>query len=142
MRVVLDSTVLFSIFYERDKWHQESMGIFSQFMTKKIEAIIPTLAPPEVCGAMRRETGNYKLAEIVESQLRSWMENGILSAKELTMDRMNYAVESAIKYSLKGSDSVFVSLTEESDAELATFDEDIIKKISGKVRLFNTKEQA
>ncbi len=140
MKVILDSTVLFSIFYERDKWHKEGMKIFSQFMNKEIEAVIPTLAPPEVCGAMRRETGNYKLAAIIESQLQGWIENGILSAKELTMERMNYSIESAIRYSLKGSDSVFVSLAEESGAELATFDNDIIKKMDDRVKLFKIKE--
>lgn len=136
MRVILDSTVLFSIFYNKDKWHKSGMEIFDKFMTKKIEAIIPTLAIPEVCGAMKRETGDYKLPIIAEAQLVSWAEAGLISIKELTMDRMKSATESAIEYSLKGADSVFVGLTKELKGELATFDSGIIDKVKGKVKLF------
>ena len=95
-----------------------------------------SLAVPEVCGAMRRETGDYKLSMIIESQLHAWIDAGIISVKELTVDRMKTATESAITYSLKGPDSIFVGLTEEMKGELATFDKGIIDKIKGKVKLF------
>jgi predicted nucleic acid-binding protein len=136
MRVLLDSTIIFSIFHEKDPFHHLGMEIFNQFMSKKIEAFIPTLAMPEVCGAMKRETNDYKISMIVQSQLDGWIENNIISVKELTTDRMKYATEDAIEFGLKGADAVFVSLARELDAPLATFDDGVKKKIRGKIKLF------
>lgn len=136
MRVVLDSTVIFSIFYEKDTFHQLGMEIFDQFINREIEAFIPTLAMPEVCGAMKRETKDHKISMIVESQLEGWIENGMISAKELTLDRMKYATEDAIRFGLKGADAVFIALAKELDASLATFDKSLKEKIGRSVKFF------
>jgi len=136
VRVVLDSTVIFSIFYEKDTFHQLGMEIFDQFINREIEAFIPTLAMPEVCGAMKRETKDHKISMIVESQLEGWIENGMISAKELTLDRMKYATEDAIRFGLKGADAVFIALAKELDASLATFDKSLKEKIGRSVKFF------
>lgn len=115
------------------------MKIFDQFMAKKIEVIIPTLAMPEVCGAMKRETKDYKLSMIVQSQLGGWIENNIIFVKELTIERMKYATEDAIGFGLKGADAVFIALTKEMDARLATFDRSLKDKVKKKIKLFEIK---
>lgn len=135
MRVVVDSTVLVSIFSDEDKFHNLGLDIFSKILEKKIEAIVPTLATPETCGMIGRVFGKH-LGEIVEEQLNTWIENGMLSVKELTLDRMKNATESAIFFELKGADAVFVSLTKELDVSLATFDDRVKKKVKEKVKLF------
>jgi len=140
VKIVLDSTVIFSIFYEKDLFHNLAMRIFNQLMDGKLEVFIPTIAMPEVCGAMKRETNDHKISMIVQSQLSGWMENNILSVKELTAERMTYATEDAIMFGLKGADAVFVALARELDAPLATFDDGIKKKIKGKIKIFETEE--
>lgn len=139
VRVVLDSTVVFSIFHEKDPFHHLGMKIFNQFMDKKIEVFIPTLAIPEVCGAIKRETKNYKLSMIVQSQLEGWIENNVISVRELTIERMKYATEDAIEFGLKGADAVFVALTKEMNAKLATFDDKLEKKVAGKIGIYKIK---
>jgi len=134
MRVVLDSTVLISIFSDKDKFHSDGMKIFSSIMDKKIKPIIPTLALPEICGAIRRNF-NTRLAEIVENQLNTWITNEFLSIKELNLERMKLSTETAIGCNLKGADAVFVSLAKEFKAELVTFDREVTNKIKGKVKL-------
>ena len=140
MKVVLDSTVIFSIFYEKDRFHQLAMKIFDQFMDGKLEVFIPTIVMPEVCGAMKRETGDHKISMIVQSQLEGWIENNILSVKELTVERMIYATENAISFGLKGADAVFVALARELGVPLATFDDGMKKRVMGKIKLFETEE--
>jgi predicted nucleic acid-binding protein len=140
MKVVLDSTVIFSIFHEKDPFHHLGMEIFNQFMSKKIEVFLPTLAMPEVCGAMKRETKDYKISMIVQSQLEGWIENNIISVKDLTTDRMKYATEDAIEFGLKGADAVFVALAKEMDAKLATFDGNLKDKIKRNIKLFEIEK--
>ena len=139
MRVVIDSTILVSIFSDTDKFHKCGLDIFSKIIDKKIEAIIPTFAVPETCGMIGRVFDKH-LGAIVEDQLNTWIDNGMLSAKELTLDRMRYATEDAIMFGLKGADAVFVSLAKETDAKLATFDKNLKDKIKRNIKLFETEE--
>jgi len=139
MKVVIDSTVLVSMFSDKDKFHKLGLDVFSKIVDKKIEPIIPTLAIPETCGLIGRMFGN-QLASIVKDQLNTWIENGIVLVKELTLERMKYATEDAITFGLKGADAVFVALTKESDASLATFDDGLKKRVKEKIKLFEIGE--
>ncbi|MBI2084233.1 MAG: type II toxin-antitoxin system VapC family toxin [Candidatus Aenigmarchaeota archaeon] len=135
MRVVVDTTVLVSVFSDKDKFHKDGIRLYSDILDRKIEPIIPTLAFPETCGVIRRILGEH-IAIMVEDQLNLLVDNEVLKAEELTIKRMKSSVESAIRYSVRGGDAVFISLTEEFDAKLATFDEELKKKIKGRVKLF------
>jgi len=135
MKVVLDSTVLVSIFSDVDKFHEKGFSIYSDILDKKIDAVIPTLALPETCGVIRRSFGEHA-ATIVEDQLTTLVDNSMISAKELSIERMKKAVESTIRFSIKGGDAVFVSLAEEDGTPLATFDEKLKKKLKGKAKLY------
>ncbi len=135
MKLVLDSTVLVSIFSDQDKFHEKGFSIYSDILDRKLDAEIPTLALPETCGVIRRSFGEH-IAIIVEDQLTTLVENSIISAEELTIERMKKAVEVAIRFSIKGGDAVFVSLAEEESIPLATFDEKLKEKIKGRVKLF------
>ena len=134
MRVVLDSTILVSIFSDHDRFHEKALAMYLDIFDEKIEAIVPTLALPETCGLIRRFFGE-QLAIMVEDQLMTLIENDMISVKDLTEDRMEKSVESAIRFSIKGGDAIFVSLAEETDAQLATFDDELKKKIKDKVNL-------
>lgn len=64
------------------------------------------------------------------------MDNSMFSVKELTLDRMKYATEDAIKFGLKGADAVFVALTKEMNAKLVTFDDKLERKLAGKIKIY------
>lgn len=136
MRVVLDSSVIFSMFFERDKFHSESKKIFSKIILKEIEPVVPNFAIAEVCGAVRRSTDDLHLAMIMEDTLNTWVDSNVLDAKELTSIRMKSATEIAIGFGLKGGDAVFVSLAKELDVKFLTFDEEIKKKVKNKIKLY------
>lgn len=135
MRVVIDSTILVSIFSDTDKFHKCGLDIFSKIIDKKIEAVIPTFAVPETCGMIGRVFDKH-LGEIVEDHLNTLIDNGMFSVKELTLDRMRYSTEDAIMFGLKGADAVFVALTKEMNAKLATFDQNLKDKIKRNIKLF------
>jgi len=138
VRVIIDSTVLVSIFSDKDKFHRFGLDVFSNILDKKIEPVIPTFAVVETCGLIGRKFGQH-LAAIVEDQLSTWVDNGMLLVKELTLDRMKYATEDAIRFGLKGADAVFVALTKEIGAKLITFDDKVEKKVAGKIGIYKIK---
>lgn len=135
MRVVVDSTVLVSLFSDKDKFHKSGLDIFTNILDKKIEPVIPNFAVIETCGLIGRKFGQH-LAAAVEDQLNTWMDNSMFSVKELTLDRMKYATEDAIKFGLKGADAVFVALTKEMNAKLVTFDDKLERKLAGKIKIY------
>jgi len=137
VRVVLDSSVLFSMFFEGDKFNPKGKEVLFKIVNKELEPTIPTLAVPEVCGAIRRITKDSKLAQIIEDRLNFWIDSKMFDVKELTIERMKSSTQDAIMFSLKGADAVFVSLAHELKTDFLTFDEGIKKKIKGKIKLFN-----
>jgi predicted nucleic acid-binding protein len=125
------------MFFERDKFYSEGREIFFKIIMKEIEPVVPNFAIAEVCGAVRRFTNNLHLAMIVEDILNTWVDSNILDAKDFTADRMKLTTETAIRFSLKGGDAVFVSLAKELGIAFLTFDEEIKKKIKGKIKLYD-----
>lgn len=136
MAVVLDSSFLVSVFSEEDKFHVAGRNVLLKIIKKEIEATVPTLAMPEVCGVIRRKFGLHQ-AMIVENMLNTWIDSNMIFVKELTKDRMKSSAEEAIRFGLRGEDAIFVSLTRELGMSLLTFDEEVKKKIKGKVKLFD-----
>lgn len=108
------------------------MQIYSDILDKKLEPIIPTLAFPETCGVIRRVLGEH-IAVMTENNLGLLMDNEVIRVEELTIERMKKAAESAIRYSMKGGDAIFVSLAEEFDAKIATFDNEITEKAKNRI---------
>ncbi|MBI2971399.1 MAG: PIN domain-containing protein [Candidatus Aenigmarchaeota archaeon] len=123
------------MFSDKDKFHDAGLSVYSAVLDKKIEAIAPALALPEICGVIRRSFGEQP-AHMVEDKLLTLTENKLVEIKELTMERMKMSAETAIRFGIKGGDAVFVSLAEEFNAQLTTFDEELKKKIKDKVKLF------
>ncbi|MBI2547014.1 MAG: PIN domain-containing protein [Candidatus Aenigmarchaeota archaeon] len=135
MRVTIDSSFFVSLLLNGEKNHKKAAEIFRELIMKDCEKFTSYLALPEVVGAIRRRTNSANLAYMAEETLKSWIGN-MISFKELTSDRIFSAVEATVKFEIRGADAIFVSLNEETDSELLTFDDELKKKIKGKVRLF------
>jgi len=134
MTLVIDTSFFTNLFIDTDTFHKEAKEILHKLLIKKENFFIPTLLGPELLGTIARRT-NTHFAEIVEDIFSSWIGNFVF-AKELSKDSMNLAIDSAIRYGLKGGDAVFVSLAKELNADLLTFDEEVKKKIKGKIKLY------
>jgi predicted nucleic acid-binding protein len=126
---VIDSCVFVSAFCNKDPNHENGKKILEEIIEGKIEAVIPTIAMPEVCGVIRRITGSVEMANEVKKELEDLINSGLLKIEELTKRRMKEASEIAIRLGVKGADAIFISLAQELSAELVTFDNEIKKKI-------------
>jgi len=126
---VIDSCVFISAFCKTDPNHENGKKILEEIIDGKIEAVIPTIAMPEVCGVIRRITGSVEMANEVKKELEDLINSGLLKVEELTKRRMKEASEIAIRLGVKGADAIFISLARELNAELVTFDNEIKKKI-------------
>lgn len=126
---VIDSCVFVSAFCNTDPNHENGKKILEEIIDGKIEAIIPTIAMPEVCGVIRRVTGSVEMANEVKKELEDLINSGLLKIEELTKRRMKEASDIAIRLGVKGADAIFISLAQELNAELVTFDNEIKKKI-------------
>jgi predicted nucleic acid-binding protein len=126
---VIDTCVFISAFYELDPKHKEARQILEKVIEGKIKAIIPTIALPEICGVIRRITGDIKFASEVKKEIEELISSGLLKVEELTKTRMEEASEIAIQLGVKGADAVFISLAKEFNANLITFDKEIKRKL-------------
>jgi predicted nucleic acid-binding protein len=135
MKIVIDSSVIVSFFF-KDIYYDKAIEIFRKLKKEKTENIISTIALPEVCSAIIRQTNNKDYAAIVKRKIEKWIKDNFLKIEELTKERMLLASSTAIEFGLKGVDAIVVSLVKELKASLLTFDEEIKRKIKGKIKLF------
>lgn len=136
MRVVIDSSILISLFSEKDEFHKIAVKIIDQIKKTNAEIHIPTLVLPEVCGGITRVTQDKRKAELAKNQIEKWIESGFFIVEEITKERMVNSAVFAIKHAIKGADAIFSSLALEKEAYLVSFDDKLKKKIKGKVNLF------
>jgi predicted nucleic acid-binding protein len=136
VRVVIDSSVLISLFSEGDKFHSTAIDIMNKIRQEKAEIHISTLVLPEVCGGIVRVIKDKTRAKQVKSQIDRWVVSGFFNVQELSEERMMSAAEFAIDFGVRGADAIIASLAKELGAYLITFDDNLKKKIKGKVKLF------
>lgn len=135
MEIVVDSGVFIAFFIEGDKFRPPSLKLIEKVRNGEIEPYIPAIFLPEVCGSLARRVGK-SLAKLAKNEIEKMVEVEILLEEELHEKRIRNSAKAAIRFGIKGSDSVFVSLAQEFGAPLATFDEELKKRIKGKVKLF------
>ena len=102
---------------------------------REIRAVVPTLLLPEVCGAIRRVTKKPDFSRNVKKEIESWMDAKMVSVKELNKKRMHLSSEAAIDLGIKGADAVFASLAKELNVKFLTFDEELRKRLRGRIKL-------
>jgi predicted nucleic acid-binding protein len=138
MKVVVDSNVFISLYFETEKFHKTAKKIYEKILLREIEPISSVLMLPEICGGISRRIGKEKAKE-VRIEIENLIKKGILKLEEINVERMNSASNLAIDLQIKGSDSIFVSLAKELKIPFLTFDEEMKKKIKDKVKLFELK---
>ncbi len=135
MKVIVDSNVFVSMYFEKEKFHEKAKEFHEKILLKENEPVSSVLMLPEICGGISRKTGKDKAKE-VRSEIENLVKREILKLEEINSRRMGLASDSAIELQIRGADSVFISLSREFNLPLFTFDEELKKKIRGKVKLF------
>jgi predicted nucleic acid-binding protein len=134
MKVVIDSNVFISLYFETERFHKKARKIYEKILLREIEPITSALMLPEVCGAVSRKIGK-DMAKEIRAEIESLIKKDILKVEKITTERINSASSLAIDLQIKGADSLFVSLAKELGTYFLTFDEKLKKKIKNKVKL-------
>ena len=111
--------------------HKEAIKIWEDVLKGKKYAIMPFSVLVEVVAAIRRRTGSEKLAKEVKKEL--------INAGNTTFviidDRAAIeAADIAAKTGLRGMDAIVVQVAKDFDAELISFDNDMMKKAKSVLR--------
>ncbi|MBI4147794.1 type II toxin-antitoxin system VapC family toxin [Candidatus Woesearchaeota archaeon] len=126
--VVLDSNVLVGMFVKDDAHWERSARCLRRMASGEWQAVISTLAIPEVCGVIRRVTQQPELASAVLEKLSTWIAQGILQMEDLNSSRAESAAALAIACGISGADAVHAALAKDLQASLLTFDHEVIRK--------------
>jgi len=130
-RVTVDSSVIVSSLLTGESRHKEAIKIWEDVLKGKKYAIMPFSVLVEVVAAIRRRTGSEKLAKEVKKEL--------INAGNTTFviidDRAAIeAADIAAKTGLRGMDAIVVQVAKDFDAELISFDNDMMKKAKSVLR--------
>lgn len=130
-RVTVDSSVIVSSLLTGESRYKEAIKIWEDVLKGKKYAIMPFSVLVEVVAAIRRRTGSEKLAKEVKKEL--------INAGNTTFviidDRAAIeAADIAAKTGLRGMDAIVVQVAKDFDAELISFDNDMMKKAKSVLR--------
>lgn len=110
-----------------DANHNVATTWLARHLASDAETTLPTLAFPEVAGAIKRRTGSTRGADRVVRQLRRTPRLQIVA---LDLPRANDAAQLARSVGLRGADSVYGALALAATDELVTLDREMAARLS------------
>jgi len=131
--VVVDTNVIVASCLESEHFHQEGQNYINGLEMGDYIFHLPMLVPVEVLATVSRRAQSNRLTLLVtwHRNFVEWERDGKLVLYPLNHDRMDNAVNVAIRDRLKGPDAVIAALAEELDMPLRTFDTEILARFSG-----------
>jgi predicted nucleic acid-binding protein len=115
----IDASVLTAVFDENYRFHQGSLEFLESIIESDIEIIMPAFALVELAGATIRK--GYRTDDIINylNLLKGYRNTSLLP---LTMDLCELAVDVAIQLKVKGSDSIYIAVSQSYNLKLITND--------------------
>lgn len=124
-KLTVDSSVIIASLLKNEQRHKEALLIWEDVMKGKSFVINPFSILVEVVAAIRRRTGLASLAMEVKREL---IDTENVSFVILDDKAAIEAAEIAAKTGLRGMDALVVQVAREYDAELISFDTEMMKK--------------
>lgn len=124
-KLTIDSSIIISSLLKNEQRHKEALFLWEDVTKGKCFVINPFSVLVEVVAAVRRRTGLASLAMEVKCELTD-IEN--VSFVILDDKAAIEAAEIAAKTGLRGMDALVVQVAREYDAELLSFDTEMMKK--------------
>lgn len=121
----LDSSVIVSYILKDELNSLQAEKIFNSISENESQVIIPLSVLVEIVSAIKRRTGSSELAEQI---LKNFSNAPGFMFVEINIKTTIEASQIAIKYGLRGMDSLVVQISEEYKTELITFDREIEEK--------------
>jgi predicted nucleic acid-binding protein len=132
-QIVVDSIVIVASFLDWEDFHQGGQSYINGLETGDYTFHLPMLVVVEVTSAISRraQRGRQALLMTWKQNVTDWERDGKLFTYPLERDRMENAVNIAIRDRLRGSDVVIAALAEELAMPLKTFDQEVLDRFSG-----------
>jgi predicted nucleic acid-binding protein len=124
-KLTIDSSVIISSLLKNEHRHKEALSIWEDVLKGEGFVINPFSVLVEVVAAIRRRTGLVSLAMEIKKEL---IDTENISFVILDDKAAIEAAEIAAKTGLRGMDALVVQVAREYDAELISFDKEIIMK--------------
>ena len=136
-RVTIDASVFVSRLLVDDEAHEISRAFLEALTGRPILTILPTLVQPEITGAVRRFTGDSRVA-------RRGLEvfDPLPNLNLASVDRRLAAEAASVaaEFSLKGADAIYVSVARLFDTTLVTLDRQQRERSPSTVRALGPSE--
>ena len=132
-QIAVDSNVIVASFLDWEDFHQRGQSYINGLESGDYTFHLPMLVVVEVTSAIGRRArrGRQALLTTWKQNVADWEKDGKLVLYPLERDRMENAVNIAIRDRLRGSDAVIAALAEELELPLKTFDNEVLDRFSG-----------
>jgi len=130
-RLTLDSSVIVAYLINEDEHKEFVFAIWDKIFKEEIDVFIPVTVLSEVVSAVKRRSGSKSFSEEVKNLI---INSNRLKLIDINIERAIKAADIAIKYGLRGMDSLIVQILEEYKTELITFDREIEEKYLSRIK--------
>jgi predicted nucleic acid-binding protein len=122
---VIDASVYVAIAHAADRFHARCLDWLEARLRAGDSLIAPTLLVVEVAAAIRRLTGERRLADRVVADL---YEAAVIELLPLTVERSRHAARTATRAAVRGADALYLALASELDEPLVTLDRQQLRR--------------
>ena len=122
---VVDSSVWIAGLKEDDPWHSQAFPFLQEFEQGIHRAYLPRLVLVEVCAKLGLALGPA-VAIATRARFEEWQNLGWLVLHDLDESRTNSALDTALRYRLRGADAIITALADEVQPPILAFDRRIL----------------
>jgi predicted nucleic acid-binding protein len=137
MSLTIDASVFIAASRTEEPGYRASRQFLLQARAQGMELFCPALALPECAAAITRPTGDSGLAEELISLIESFPG---LQLVPLDIPLARRASQAGIDLRVRGADSVYTSVAQIFDADLITWDREVLERVSGAVTTMTPDE--
>ena len=135
--MVIDASVWVSYYIAGQEHHEETVAWLDGVIRREEDVLLPSLALPEIGGALSRRTGDARLALLALGEIIDYPQLRIVHADDELMEE---ATRIAVELPLRGADAVYVSLARLRGRPLITWDREQRLRAGGEVRVLYPTE--
>ena len=129
--LTLDSSVIVAYLIDEAEHREFVFAIWDKIFKEKIDVFIPVTVLSEVVSDIKRRSGSKSFSEEVKNLI---LNSSCLQLIDINLERSAKAADIAVKYNLRGMDSLIVQVSEENKTELITFDREIEEKYLSRIK--------
>ena len=128
--IVVDTNVIVASCLDWEDAHQSRQAYIAGLEAGDYIFHLPMLVVVEVIATINRRARKNRLALLTtwRQNFVDWERSGNLVLYTLDRDRMEHAIDIALRLQLKGADSVIAALAEELAIPLKTFDSEVLDR--------------